>query len=157
MRVFDTSGNTTRAWSGREVCEVLSKKEFFYAAAALFPDITEEEVANMFDEACETVTARTLRLCVEEGGWRELALSDGRKVYVNVISRTVQWKKPYDASCFHDSSGVDIETFVVVALQQDLLIRGPYSGFAGMKPEDFWPHAETFLRQKLEADFKEEQ
>ena len=154
MRVFDTGGSATRAWSGREVCDILSKKEFFYAAAAMLPDIADDEVDDMFDEACEFISRRTLRLCVEEGGWRELQLENGRHLYANVISRTVQWRKPFDESSFHDSSGVDIETFVIFALQQNLLIRGPYSSFVTMKPEDFWPHAETFLRQKIEADFK---
>lgn len=156
MRVFDTSGSAARTWSGREVCDILSKKEFFYSAAAMLPEITDEEVDDMFEEACEQITRRTLRLCVEEGGWREIMLENGRKLYANVISKTVQWRKPFDEACFRDSSGVDVETFVTFALQQNLLIRGPYSSFVAMKPEDFWPHAETFLRQKIDADFKSE-
>jgi hypothetical protein len=151
MRLFDQHSHL-RGWSGREVCELLSKKEFYYAAASLYPSVSEEEVGMMFEEACDVITRRTQRQCIEEGGWREIMLENGRVAYANINTKSVQWRKPFDASCFHDASGVDIETFTAIVLQQNLLIRGPYSSFVSMNPEDFWPHAETYLRQKMEAE-----
>lgn len=146
LRVFDPQ--QIRVWSGREVCDILSKKEFYYSCLSMYPAISEEEVDSMFQEACDLITKRTLRACVEEGGWREVLLEEGKIVYANVHTKKLQWRKPYDEASFRDSSGVEIDTFVSMALQQNLLIRGPYSSFLSMVPSEFWPHAETFLREQ---------
>ena len=175
LRIFDAF--QLRSISGREVSEVLSKKEFFYACSAILPSISEYEVDEMFNEACELIRKRSLRACVEEGGWREVLLENGRKVHVNINMKRAQWRAPYTEHSYFDSSGVDIETFVAVVLQQNLLMRGyfhpflyqwcayltfiypvrrPYASFINaMRPEDFWPHAATHLKQKLEAESAE--
>ena len=79
VRIFDLED--VRNWSGKEVCEVLSRKEFRQACHTILPGVSEEETDLMFDEACQAVTRRSLRACVEEGGWRQLVVVDhNRKV-----------------------------------------------------------------------------
>jgi hypothetical protein len=121
-RIFDAQH--IRIYSGKDVVELLQPKEFYYACLSLFPGLTDEEINAMFQYSCEIITAKSLRACIEEGGWREISLSSGKTLYVNVNRKRLQWKQPYHPSSFRDSSSCDIETFVSVALQQKLLFRG---------------------------------
>lgn len=122
VRIFDT--HKARLISARDVCELLQQKEFYYACLAVHPAISDEEVEAMFQQACEMISAKSLRACAEEGGWREVILENGIKVYANVNHQKLQWTKPFEASSFRDSSCCDIDTFIAVVMQQNLLTRG---------------------------------
>ena len=120
--IFDAS--QTRIYSGKDVIELLQQKEFYYTCLNIFPGVSQEEVDEMFRYSCELITMKSMRACVEEGGWREIILSNGRFIYVNVIRKRIQWRKPFEEKSFRDFSTCDIDTFIAVVLQQNLLLRG---------------------------------
>lgn len=65
--------------------------------------------------------------------------------YVNMLTSLCQWTCPYHPRIFR-SQDVEIDAFVAIAIQHDVLPSSPLLEFMHIAPKDLWPNADMFNR-----------
>lgn len=133
-----------------------------YSYSTLHPLKCQNQMNFIYNEAVESGYKNCLRVlelmwlrCVHKYNHAELHnlrkleagdVPESREYYVNMRTSLCQWMRPYHQRVFH-AQDIEVDTFVNMCIQYDVLARSPLVEFLHIAPKDLWPNADMFLKQ----------
>ena len=126
------------------VAEAMRRKDFYKVCGIINKTLTQEQMDEMFDEACVWSHKALLR-CLEFV-WYRCQDERGRDYYFNTLTSKSQWSKPYHTKTYVCSE-IEVDAFVYVMLSYDVMPKSHFVELMHVSPKDLWPNADVFLKQ----------